>query len=250
MSVEIARHDFTAASNSRSVDALSSNAVHTSESGNRVEDNPYLRFAGNALISDFLAAVIEATAADFGTVQLFDSINGVLRIVARHGFQSEFLNYFDTVSHSKECVCGAAMKRRSRIVVTDIATDPLFSDESGGVLLRANVRSVQSTPLIDSLGKFVGIASTHYSRSNGITPDGLAISSNSSKLRRVLFSGLDVRLGHTGHNKAKSSLLGPYASILHIILQLFRVFVRNVLVRMAYPELVGGEFLNHAAMGV
>lgn len=141
------------------------------ESGDRVEDNPYLRLAGNALISEFLASVIDATAADFGNVQLLDSTNGVLRIVAQYGFQSEFLNYFDTVSDNKKCACGAAMNGRCRIIVTDVATDPLFSDESKGVLLRANVRAVQSTPLIDPLGKFVGMVSTHRSLPGGPMPD-------------------------------------------------------------------------------
>jgi len=149
-----------------------------SESGDRVEDNPYLRFAGNALISEFLASVIDATAADFGNVQLLDSTNSVLRIVAQHGFQSEFLNYFDAVSVSKECVCGAAMSGRSRIVVTDVATDQVFSDELRGVLLRANVRSVQSTPLIDPLGKFVGMVSTHRSRPGSPMPDALGYVDN------------------------------------------------------------------------
>jgi GAF domain-containing protein len=118
---------------------------HATKGGHRIEDTPYLRFAKSALISEFLAAVIDAIADDFGNVQLFDSTNSVLRIVAQHGFQSEFLNYFDTVSDSKKCVCGAAINGRSRIVATDVATDPVFSDESRGVLLSANVRSVQST---------------------------------------------------------------------------------------------------------
>lgn len=67
---------------------------------------------------------------------------------------------------------GAALKGQFRIVVPDVATDPLFTTESRGVLLRASVRSVQSTPLIDA-GKLVGMVSTHYSRPNGITPHGL-----------------------------------------------------------------------------
>jgi DNA-binding NarL/FixJ family response regulator len=151
-----------------------------SETGDRVEDNAYLRFAGNPLISEFLTSVIDATAADFGTVQLFDSANCVLRIVAQHGFQSEFLNYFDTLSVGKECVCGAAMKGRSRIVVTDVATDALFSDESRGVLLRAKVRSVQSTPLLDPLGKLVGMVSTHRSRPGSPVFDVLGLVDNLS----------------------------------------------------------------------
>ena len=145
----------------------------TSESGDRVENNPYLRFAVHALISQFLASVIDATAADFGNVQLFDTRNRVLRIVAQHGFESEFLEYFDTVRYDDQCVCGHAMKQRSRTVIPDIATDPLFSSETRGVLLRAKVRSVQSTPLLNPLGEFVGIVSTQRNRPGSLMPDVL-----------------------------------------------------------------------------
>ena len=128
------------------------------------------------------ATVIEATAADFGNVQLFDSKNRVLRIVVQHGFETEFIHYFDSVNCDHECVCGKAMNERSRMVVPDVATDPLFSNDSRAVLLRAKVPSVQSTPLIDPSGKFVGMVSTHHSRPGGPKPhmwkpvDDLAVS--------------------------------------------------------------------------
>jgi len=48
---------------------------------------------------------------------------------------------------------------------------PLFSNDARGVLLRAKVRSLQSTPLIDQLRRFVGLVSTHYSRPAGTTLD-------------------------------------------------------------------------------
>lgn len=137
------------------------------------DHNPYLRFAGSASVSEFLASIIAVPAADFVTLQLFDSTNGILRIVAQQGFQSEFLNYFDAVSDKKECGCGAAMKGQSRIVVTDVVTDPLFSNEPRGVLLRANVRSGQSTPLIDPVGKFFGMVSTYCTRPGSPSPDVL-----------------------------------------------------------------------------
>jgi CheY-like chemotaxis protein len=133
-----------------------------SEDRDRIENDPYLHFGRSALISEFLASTIEATAADFGNVQLFDSTNQVLRIVAHHGFESEFLSYFGTVGLNDKCACGRAMNGRSRIVVTDVASDPLYSNDSRGVMLRAKVRSLQSTPLIGSGGKFLGMVSTHY----------------------------------------------------------------------------------------
>lgn len=147
--------------------------TEVSEGGNRIENNLYLRSAGSAAVSEFLASVIEATAADFGNVQLFDSTNRVLKIVAQRGFEREFLNYFDTVDCKNDCACSVAMNARSRIVVTDVGSDPCFSSDSRGVLLRAKVRSLQSTPLIDSSGELVGMVSTHHSLPGGPMPDVL-----------------------------------------------------------------------------
>ena len=62
------------------------------------------------------------------------------------------------------------MKKQSRIVVTDVSTDPLFSKGLKNLLLRARVRSFQSTPLIDSSEKVVGVVSTLYSRPEGFMP--------------------------------------------------------------------------------
>jgi DNA-binding NarL/FixJ family response regulator len=136
----------------------------------RTERNPYRQIGRSALISEFLASIIEATGADFGNVQLFDSANQVLRIVAHQGFEPEFLNHFDTVRSTHGCACSTALNERCRVVVADVATDSRFSDDSRGVLLRANVRSVQSTPLIEPSGRFIGMVSTHHSRPEGTMP--------------------------------------------------------------------------------
>lgn len=144
----------------------------TSESEHGTDENYYRRFAESTWISESLKSLIHASCADFGNVQLFDPANRVLRILAQQGFQREFLDYFDTVTEKDASVCGAALKGTFRIVVQDVATDPLLTTESRGVLLRANVRSVQSTPLMDA-GRLVGMVSTHYCRPNGITPQAL-----------------------------------------------------------------------------
>jgi DNA-binding NarL/FixJ family response regulator len=157
-------------SGSLSQQVLGIAGMRSSEGVPPTEGNPYLQFAASGLISEFLASIIDATAADFGNVQLFDSMNRALRIVAQRGFENEFLSYFDTVTVKERCACGTAMKNRSRIVVTDVAIDPIFSSDVRGVLLRANVFSVQSTPLIDMSGNFVGMVSTHYGRAGGPSP--------------------------------------------------------------------------------
>jgi len=145
--------------------------TETSDTSHQSEANPYLTFRENALISEFLRSMIDATGADCGNVQLYDSGNRVLRIVAHRGFEPEFLDYFDTVDCHHNCVCSKAMGDRSRCVVTDVVTDPLFSNDSRAVLLRAKVRSIQSTPLYTASGELLGMVSTHYCRPGGPTPD-------------------------------------------------------------------------------
>jgi hypothetical protein len=159
---------FVSASSSQQV--LATSDARASENRQGIENNPYLQFGRSAMILEFLALVIEATGADLGNVQLFDSTNRALRIVAHHGFESEFLRYFDTVSYEDHCVCSTALNERTRVVVADVATDSRLSGDSRGVLLRANVRSVQSTPLIEPSGRFVGMVSTHYSRPERTMP--------------------------------------------------------------------------------
>ena len=147
--------------------------AEASNVGDDVKYNPYLRLGRSASLSKFLASVIEATESDFGNVQAFDSANRVLRIVVHRGFEREFLDYFATVNCDDHCVCGQAMRGRSRIVVSDVTTDSLFSCDVRSVLMRANVRSVQSTPLFDPSGRFVGMVSTHRRDSGAPTPQQL-----------------------------------------------------------------------------
>lgn len=64
--------------------------------------------------------------ADFGNVQLFDSTNRALRIVAQHGFQREFLDYLG-VTEEDASVCGAALTDTSRIVVHEVAADASYN---------------------------------------------------------------------------------------------------------------------------
>jgi len=136
----------------------------------QIKNNPYLQFRHSALITEFLMSVIEATGSDFGKLQLFDPQNGTLRIVAQCGFQNEFLSFFDTVSCEGDTSCSRAMARRDRVVIADVVTDPVFSAETRGVLLSANVGSIQSTPLIGPSGEYFGVVSTYYKARGGALP--------------------------------------------------------------------------------
>jgi PAS domain S-box-containing protein len=109
-----------------------------------------------------LEGVIDATHADFGNVQLVDPQTGALKIIAQRGFGAEFLEFFSAADGDLGA-CGDAKKSKSRVIVENVADDPIFAEVSTkGVMERAGVAAVQSTPLFGRSGEFLGIVSTHF----------------------------------------------------------------------------------------
>ena len=115
-----------------------------------------------SLLSEILTAARTITGADMSNIQLLDH-SGALRIESQHGFEREFLDFFDTVRDEEASACGAALARRERIVVEDVEKSPIFAGTPAlKVMLNAGVKAVQSTPLTTHAGVLVGILSTHY----------------------------------------------------------------------------------------
>lgn len=114
-------------------------------------------------LGQILRAALSITG-DMGNVQLVDPVHGSLRIVSQIGFHRPFLNFFDA-THGGSAACGTALMRRKRVVVEDVASDPIFwRTEARSVMLTARAHAVQSTPLLKRSDKILGIISTHYKR--------------------------------------------------------------------------------------
>jgi PAS domain S-box-containing protein len=121
--------------------------------------------SGNDLkgsLNAILDAAISLTSAAKGTVQLLDLSSGALTLGAQQGFNRPFLDFFAVVNHCA-CASGTAMKTRERVIIEDVLESRIFSGTpSLQILLDAGVRAVQSTPLISSSDKLLGMISTHY----------------------------------------------------------------------------------------
>jgi CheY-like chemotaxis protein len=116
------------------------------------------------LLHAILDAAIELTGADFGNIQIRKQKTGKLKMMAHRGVGPAFVKFFDNV-HDANCGCGMALKNRTRVVVEDVSASPIFSDiESRTVMLNADARACQSTPLFDRTGELFGILNTHYRR--------------------------------------------------------------------------------------
>ena len=128
----------------------------------RFWDNDFLRVAERqSVLEAGLDAAMEITAAPLGNLQI-RAASG-LRIEAQRGFDRSFLDFFGTVSNDS-CACGTAMEQGLRIVVSNVATSPIFSEASRAVMLQAAARSVQSTPIVAPDGRTLGIVSTHNTK--------------------------------------------------------------------------------------
>ncbi len=111
-----------------------------------------------------LELAIAMTGAEKGNIQLLDPATGTLKIGAEQGFGAEFLEFFAVVDDGRSA-CGAAMRGGRRVIVEDVTQSDIFAgQESLRILLAENVRAVQSTPLVSSSGKIVGMISTHFGR--------------------------------------------------------------------------------------
>jgi signal transduction histidine kinase/ActR/RegA family two-component response regulator len=109
-------------------------------------------------------AAIAITRADKGNLQLFDRREDVLAIVAQQGFERPFLDFFHKVRiDERGASCGAAMQTLRRVEVEDVTRSDIFvGTPSLAVILDAGVRACQSTPLLSTSGKVLGMISTHF----------------------------------------------------------------------------------------
>src|SRR5262245_30773839 len=111
----------------------------------------------------YLDDAIAITAADMGNIQFLDR-DGSLRIAVHRGFKEPFLQFFQCVQGG-HCACGTTLKQRKRTIIDDVTKSPVFTGTPAlEVMLAAGARAVQSTPLIDDAGQFVGVLSTHFKR--------------------------------------------------------------------------------------
>lgn len=114
------------------------------------------------LLEEVLDATIALQDADFGNIQVYNPETRALEIVVQRGFRQEFLEHFRTV-HDIGTACGRAMVLRERIIIEDVETDSEFAPHRH-IAASAGFRAVQSTPLFNRSGEFLGVLSTHFRR--------------------------------------------------------------------------------------
>ena len=114
-----------------------------------------------APLSEILDAAIELLGADFGHIQLYDPDRRVLRISVQRGFDEDVLRYLAEVGPGNTSSSGIGLSRNQQVIIEDVAAAPSYPLVLEIARL-AGYRAVQSTPLLTTHGKLVGMLSTHF----------------------------------------------------------------------------------------
>jgi anti-anti-sigma factor len=114
-----------------------------------------------AVLDAFLRTALAWMDAGAGDIQLATIPSGALGLETSEGLPPELADLFADDGAVASCL--VALDRRTRVVVADVATDPLFADSTARQkLLDAGIRAIQSTPLITPSGWCAGIVSTYH----------------------------------------------------------------------------------------
>ena len=114
------------------------------------------------MLQRVLKAALELLRADKGVIQLYDSKDHALAMIAQVGFNQEFANQFHRLSIDVSS-CGAAFQRKERVLIENVATDPVFS-RLAPLFSIYEVVSAQTTPLFTADRRVFGLLSTYYSK--------------------------------------------------------------------------------------
>lgn len=123
--------------------------------------DPAGRHNQGAVLNALLRRVLTVSGTGMGNVQLAEQ--GRLRLVKHVGLGEEFTDFFAFVDDDTTA-CGKAAESGQQVVVCDVATAPIFDEDSRRTILRAGCRGVHSVPLVDGSGTVLGMVSAHHER--------------------------------------------------------------------------------------
>ncbi len=117
----------------------------------------------DSLITEVLDAAIEISKADMGALYRYDDEHDYLRIAASRGFSDHCLKQLAVVRRDNNNTCAAALKRRIRVAVDDVATSDLFRGTPElDVKREIGIAAAHSTPIISASSRLWGVLTMYF----------------------------------------------------------------------------------------
>ncbi len=108
-----------------------------------------------------LDSAMKVMESDLASIQLYCNTTQQLKLVASKNIHPRSTAFWQTVSAASGSICGEALRKQTRITVTDVETIDFVKEEIE-IFRLSYIRAVQSTPLVTQQGKLIGMISTHW----------------------------------------------------------------------------------------
>ena len=136
-------------------------------------------------ILDELVTFIEAESRGLCSIVLVDTDGVRIRHGAAPSLPENFVRAIDGLpTGPSDGSCGTAIHRRERVVVTDIASDPLW-EKYRDFALQHGLRACWSTPIISTGGRVLGAFATYYQEARGPSPEELRLIDDATQIAAI-----------------------------------------------------------------
>jgi two-component sensor histidine kinase len=116
-----------------------------------------------ALYDGILSAAITIMKSDMGSMQMLYPDRRELFLLSSKGFSPDAVRFWQWVRTGGASSCSMALKTSGRCVVPDVETcDFMAGTADLDAYRQADIRALQSTPLVSRNGRAVGMISTHW----------------------------------------------------------------------------------------
>jgi len=116
-----------------------------------------------SLFAQIVDAAMELMGADAASVQTLASDGVTLTLLGCRNFHPDSAAFWERVPAEAGSTCGAALRRNTRVLVTDVdCCEFMAGTQDLREYRRSGIRAVQSTPLLSRAGHPLGMLSTHW----------------------------------------------------------------------------------------
>lgn len=117
----------------------------------------------HSALKEVLEAVLELTGADAGDILLWNEETGKMDISTQHGFPPDFLDYLLNVTIDDDSSYGKSARTGKRVKIRDVDSGK-GCEAQHRAILSAGYKGVQSTPLMSSENRVLGVLSSYFKK--------------------------------------------------------------------------------------
>jgi len=163
-----------------------------------------------SIVLDALVLGLErhASPGTLASLQLFDESLGIIRHGAAPSLPQEYTTTIDGCPIGPAAgSCGTAAYRRERVIVTDIATDPLWADYRAAALAWG-LRACWSQPIFSISGAVLGTLAFYYREARSPSAADLASIDAAARVVRIVVDRQRIEIAQSRASRREAAQFG------------------------------------------